>query len=63
MTPSSTGFSKHRSNPLKSYGQNTLAVTLVSRPAGLEGGVTVEQLEILVEYNLPQGVEARPGFL
>jgi hypothetical protein len=44
-------------------GQNTLAVTLVSRPAGLEGGVTVQQLEILVEYNLPQAVEARPEFL
>lgn len=44
-------------------GRNTLAVTLKSRPVGLEGGVTVEQVEILVEYDLPQAVDAKPAFL
>ena len=32
-------------------GENLLAVTLLSRPAGLAGSVTVEQVEVAVRYS------------
>ena len=32
-------------------GENVLAVTLLSRPAGLAGSVTVEQIEVAVRYS------------
>ena len=44
-------------------GSNTLSVQLRSRPEGLEGGVTIDQSELLVEYNQPQSVSGRPDFL
>ncbi len=38
-------------------GQNVLEISLDSRPAGLEGGVTVEEVEILVDYSsYPSGL-------
>jgi hypothetical protein len=44
-------------------GQNLLGVTLESRPPGLEGGVTIDQVEVLVEYGLPQAFDSRPAIL
>jgi hypothetical protein len=38
-------------------GQNTLEISLESRPGGMEGGVTVNDVEVLVEYGpYPSGV-------
>ena len=46
-----------------SKGDNVLSVTLESRPEGPEGGLTVEQLEVLVEYALPHAFDSRPELL
>jgi len=44
-------------------GPNNLTVSLESRPEGLEGGVTVDLVELLVEYDHPHAPDARPEFL
>lgn len=44
-------------------GRNTLGVSLQSRPHGLQGGVTVDQVEILVEYDHPHSFYTRPELL
>jgi len=41
-------------------GENTLEVALPRRPEGLEGGITVEQVELALEYALPGSVFERP---
>ena len=41
-------------------GVNTVAVCLAKRPEGLEGGVTIEQVEVIIEYGLPRSVFERP---
>ncbi|MBM3755341.1 MAG: hypothetical protein FJW38_15315 [Acidobacteria bacterium] len=41
-------------------GENLLEFTLASRPEGLEGGVTVEQVEVAVDYGLPSSMFERP---
>jgi hypothetical protein len=46
-----------------SQGHNVLGVSLVSRPTGLAGGVTVDQVEILIEYAQPQAAYTRPELL
>jgi hypothetical protein len=40
-----------------------LTVSLESRPEGLEGGVTVDLVELLIEYDHPHAPDARPEFL
>ena len=43
-------------------GQNVLEISLDARPAGLEGGVTIEEVEVIVEYGPhPSGLLAMPG--
>ena len=44
-------------------GENVLSARLASRPEGLGGGVTVDQMEILVEYAGPQSISDRPDVL
>ena len=44
-------------------GENRLAARLASRPQGLEGSVTIDQVEVLVEYDHPQSISARPDVL
>ena len=44
-------------------GENLLDVTLAKRPEGLEGGVTVEQVEVAVDYGLPSSMFERPRAL
>ena len=44
-------------------GENVLSARLASRPEGLGGGVTVDQMEVLVEYAGPQSISARPDVL
>jgi hypothetical protein len=44
-------------------GRNVLAVSLQSRPNGLHGGVTVDQLEFLIEYGQPQSAYSRPDLI
>ena len=43
-------------------GQNVLEISLDSRPPGLVGSVTVEEVEILVEYSsYPSGLNRAPA--
>jgi hypothetical protein len=51
------------SKALPRPGENVLSVRLASRPEGLGGGVTIDQMEILVEYEGPQSISARPDML
>jgi hypothetical protein len=44
-------------------GENLLEVALASRPEGLEGGVTLEQVEVAVDYGLPGSMFERPRAL
>ena len=44
-------------------GENVLSARLASRPEGLVGGVTIDQMEVLVEYAGPQSISARPDVL
>lgn len=44
-------------------GENLLEFTLASRPVGLEGGVTLEQVEVAVDYGLPSSMFERPRAL
>ena len=44
-------------------GRNVLQVSLESRPPGLHGSISIVQLEILVEYALPQSGYTRPEML
>ena len=44
-------------------GENLLVAKLVSRPKGLGGSVTIDQVEVLVEYDEPQSVSTRPDVL
>ena len=44
-------------------GRNVLGVSLQSRPRGLQGGVTVDQVEVLVEYVHPKAAYTRPELL
>lgn len=44
-------------------GPNMLTVALESRPEGFAGGVVVDQVELLVEYGLPQSAYIRPDLL
>ena len=44
-------------------GHNVLGVSLVSRPPGLAGGVTVDQVEVLIEYAQPRAAYTRPELL
>ena len=41
-------------------GENVLSARLASRPEGLGGGVTIDQMEILVEYAGPQSYPPDP---
>ena len=41
-------------------GQNVLALTLESRPDGLEGLITVDVIELIVEYDQPRATDRRP---
>lgn len=52
-------FTLGRTRPRR--GQNLVEVTLARRPEGMEGGVTVEQVEVMVEYGLPRSVFERPA--
>ena len=50
-----TRFSLPFKMPIGKYvqpGRNLLEISLQERPNGLEGGVTVEDVEIIVEYGL-----------
>ena len=44
-------------------GTNELGVSLIARPPGLAGGITIDQVELLVEYALPQSAYDRPELL
>ena len=44
-------------------GRNVLGVSLLARPRGLRGGVTVDQIDVLVEYAHPQAAYSRPELL
>lgn len=44
-------------------GRNVLSVTLESRPADFTGSVSVDQVELLVEYALPHSAYTRPDLL
>lgn len=44
-------------------GENVIEVTLAKRPEGLDGGVTVEQVEVAVDYGLPSSMFERPRAL
>lgn len=44
-------------------GENVLSARLASRPQGLGGGITIDQMEVLVEYGGPQSISARPDML
>ena len=44
-------------------GHNVLSLSLEARPKGLAGGVTVDQVELLVEYAHPRAAYTRPEML
>lgn len=44
-------------------GENLLSARLASRPEGLGGGVTIDRMEILVEYEGPRSISGRPDML
>ena len=44
-------------------GHNKLGVSLMSRPPGLAGGVTIDQVELLIEYAQPHAAYTRPELL
>lgn len=44
-------------------GDNLLEFTVASRPEGMGGGVTVEQVEVAVDYDLPNSMFERPRAL
>lgn len=44
-------------------GHNLLTVALEERPEGLKGGITIDLVELLVEYDHPYAVDAGPEFL
>ena len=44
-------------------GHNVLSVCLTSRPQGLSGGVTIDQVELLVEYAHPRSAYTRPELI
>ena len=40
-----------------------LSARLASRPEGLGGGVTIDRMEILVEYEGPRSISGSPDML